>query len=388
MTELHVSDAIRYVGVDDTTIDLFESQYPVPNGVSYNSYVILDEKVAVMDTVDRRAAPDWLENLEAELKGRTPDYLVIQHLEPDHAGSIGLLAERYPNMTLVGNAKTFSMLPKFFPALAAAPALTVKEGDTLPLGSHTLTFVMAPMVHWPEVMVSYESSEKILFSADGFGTFGALSAGQSWEKEAARYYFNIVGKYGTQVQALLKKAAGLDIRTICPLHGPVLRENLGFYLDKYDRWSRYEPEEKDAVLVAFATIHGNTAQAAGKMKEILERRGCGRVALVDLCREDQAVAVEEAFRCGRLVAMSPTYDGGLFPAMDHFMAHLRDKTYRSRTVALIENGSWAPSAAKHMRAYLEAMKDVTICPTVHTIQGAVKEADVAAMERIADEVLA
>ena len=388
MTELHVSDAIRYVGVDDTTIDLFESQYPVPNGVSYNSYVILDEKVAVMDTVDRRAAPDWLENLEAELKGRAPDYLVIQHLEPDHAGSIGLLAERYPNMTLVGNAKTFSMLPKFFPALAAAPALTVKEGDTLPLGSHTLTFVMAPMVHWPEVMVSYESCEKVLFSADGFGTFGALSAGQSWEKEAARYYFNIVGKYGAQVQALLKKAAGLDIRAICPLHGPVLRENLGFYLDKYDRWSRYEPEEKDAVLVAFATIHGNTAQAAGKMKEILERRGCGRVALVDLCREDQAVAVEEAFRCGKLVAMSPTYDGGLFPAMDHFMAHLRDKTYRSRTVALIENGSWAPSAAKHMRAYLEAMKDVTICPTVHTIQGAVKEADVAAMERIADEVLA
>ena len=388
MTELHVSDAIRYVGVDDTTIDLFESQYPVPNGVSYNSYVILDEKVAVMDTVDRRAAPDWLENLEAELKGRAPDYLVIQHLEPDHAGSIGLLAERYPNMTLVGNAKTFSMLPKFFPALAAAPALTVKEGDTLPLGRHTLTFVMAPMVHWPEVMVSYESCEKVLFSADGFGTFGALSAGQSWEKEAARYYFNIVGKYGAQVQALLKKAAGLDIRAICPLHGPVLRENLGFYLDKYDRWSRYEPEEKDAVLVAFATIHGNTAQAAGKMKEILERRGCGRVALVDLCREDQAVAVEEAFRCGKLVAMSPTYDGGLFPAMDHFMAHLRDKTYRSRTVALIENGSWAPSAAKHMRAYLEAMKDVTICPTVHTIQGAVKEADVAAMERIADEVLA
>ena len=388
MTELHVSDAIRYVGVDDTTIDLFESQYPVPNGVSYNSYVILDEKVAVMDTVDRRAALDWLENLEAELKGRAPDYLVIQHLEPDHAGSIGLLAERYPNMTLVGNAKTFSMLPKFFPALAAAPALTVKEGDTLPLGSPTLTFVMAPMVHWPEVMVSYESCEKVLFSADGFGTFGALSAGQSWEKEAARYYFNIVGKYGAQVQALLKKAAGLDIRAICPLHGPVLRENLGFYLDKYDRWSRYEPEEKDAVLVAFATIHGNTAQAAGKMKEILERRGCSRVALVDLCREDQAVAVEEAFRCGKLVAMSPTYDGGLFPAMDHFMAHLRDKTYRSRTVALIENGSWAPSAAKHMRAYLEAMKDVTICPTVHTIQGAVKEADVAAMERIADEVLA
>ena len=388
MTDLHVSEAVRYVGADDTTLDLFEGQYPIPNGVSYNSYVILDGKIAIMDTVDRRATEAWLKNLEEVLGGRKPDYLVIQHLEPDHAGNIGLAAEKYPDMILVGNAKTFQMLPKFFPGDYSARSLTVKEGDTLSLGSHTLTFVMAPMVHWPEVMVSYESCEKVLFSADGFGTFGALSAGQSWEKEAARYYFNIVGKYGAQVQALLKKAAGLDIRAICPLHGPVLRENLGFYLDKYDRWSRYEPEEKDAVLVAFATIHGNTAQAAGKMKEILERRGCSRVALVDLCREDQAVAVEEAFRCGKLVAMSPTYDGGLFPAMDHFMAHLRDKTYRSRTVALIENGSWAPSAAKHMRAYLEAMKDVTICPTVHTIQGAVKEADVAAMERIADEVLA
>ena len=388
MIELHVSDAIRYVGVDDTTIDLFESQYPVPNGVSYNSYLILDDKVAIMDTVDRRAAPQWLENLEAELKGRTPDYLVIQHLEPDHAGSIGLLAEKYPDMVLVGNAKTFSMLPKFFPALLSSPALTVKEGDALPLGSHTLTFVMAPMVHWPEVMVSYESGEKVLFSADGFGTFGALASGQSWEKEAARYYFNIVGKYGAQVQALLKKAAGLDIAAICPLHGPVLRENLGFYLDKYDRWSRYEPDEKDAVLVAYATIHGNTAQAAERMKKILESKGCRRVAVVDLCREDQAIAVEEAFRCGRMVAMSPTYDGGLFPPMDHFMAHLRDKTYRGRTVALIENGSWAPSAAKHMRAYLEAMKDIAICPTVHTIQGAVKDADIAAMEQIAGEVLA
>lgn len=388
MTDLHVSDAIRYIGADDTTIDLFESQYPVPNGVSYNSYLILDEKIAVMDTVDRRATGQWLENLERELKGRTPDYLVVQHLEPDHAGSVGLLAEKYPAMTLVGNAKTFSMLPKFFPGLAGDRTLTVKEGDVLSLGRHSLTFVMAPMVHWPEVMVSYESDEKILFSADGFGTFGALSAGQSWEKEAARYYFNIVGKYGVQVQALLKKAAGLDIRTICPLHGPVLRENLSFYLDKYDRWSRYEPEEPEAVLVAFATIHGNTAQAAAKMKEILESRGCRRVALADLTREDQALAVEQAFLCGRLVAMSPTYDGGLFPAMDHFMAHLRDKTYRGRRVALIENGSWAPSAAKHMRGYLEAMKDISICPTVHTIQGAVKEADIAAMERIADEVLA
>lgn len=388
MSVCHVSDAVRYIGADDTTIDLFESQYPVPHGVSYNSYLILDEKTAVMDTVDRRATAAWLENLERELAGRRPDYLVIQHLEPDHAGSIGLLAEKYPEMQLVGNAKTFSMLPKFFPGDWAGRSLTVKEGDTLSLGSHTLTFVTAPMVHWPEVMVSYESSEKILFSADGFGTFGALSAGRPWIEEAARYYFNIVGKYGAQVQALLKKASGLDIRTICPLHGPVLRENLGYYLGKYDLWSRYEPEEPQAVLVAYASIHGNTAQAARKMREILEARGCPRVELLDLCRDDQALAVEAAFRCGRMVAMSPTYDGGLFPAMDHFMAHLRDKTYRNRRVALIENGSWAPAAAKVMRAYLEAMKDVTICPTVHTIQGALKPADVAAMEQIAGEVLA
>lgn len=388
MSVCHVSDAVRYIGADDTTIDLFESQYPVPHGVSYNSYLILDEKTAVMDTVDRRATAAWLENLERELAGRRPDYLVIQHLEPDHAGSIGLLAEKYPEMQLVGNAKTFSMLPKFFPGDWAGRSLTVKEGDTLSLGSHTLTFVTAPMVHWPEVMVSYESSEKILFSADGFGTFGALSAGRPWIEEAARYYFNIVGKYGAQVQALLKKASGLDIRTICPLHGPVLRENLGYYLGKYDLWSRYEPEEPQAVLVAYASIHGNTTQAARKMREILEARGCPRVELLDLCRDDQALAVEAAFRCGRMVAMSPTYDGGLFPAMDHFMAHLRDKTYRNRRVALIENGSWAPAAAKVMRAYLEAMKDVTICPTVHTIQGALKPADVAAMEQIAGEVLA
>ena len=387
MSDIHISDAVRYVGADDTTIDLFESQYPVPNGVSYNSYVILDEKIAVMDTVDRRATAQWLENLETVLDGRKPDYLVIQHLEPDHAGSIGLLAERYPEMVLVGNAKTFSMLPKFFPGDYAARSLTVKEGDTLPLGSHTLTFVTAPMVHWPEVMVSYESSEKILFSADAFGTFGALSVGEDWLCEARRYYINIVGKYGVQVQALLKKAAGLDIQTICPLHGPVLRGDLGFYLGKYDLWSRYEAEE-DGALVAYASIHGNTAQAAKRMAEILEAKGCAKVEVMDLCRVDQALAVEAAFRYGRMVAMSATYDGGLFPAMDHFMAHLRDKTYRSRRVALVENGSWAPSAAKHMRAYLEAMKEIAICETVHTIQGAVKDADLAAMERIADELLA
>ena len=386
MNHLHVSDAVRYAGADDTTIDLFEGQYPVPHGVSYNSYVILDDKIAVMDTVDKRATDTWLENLDGVLQDRKPDYLVIQHLEPDHAGSIGRLIEKFPDMQLVGNAKTFTMLPKYFPGDYSNRSVTVKEGDTLSLGSHTLTFVMAPMVHWPEVMVSYESSEKILFSADGFGTFGALSSGESWDEEAARYYLNIVGKYGAQVQALLKKAAGLDIQTICPLHGPVLRENLGYYIGKYDLWSRYEPEE-DAVLVAYASIHGNTAQAARMMGEILEKKGA-KVKLIDLCREDQAIGVEYAFRYSRMIAMSPTYDGGLFPAMDHFMAHLRDKTYRSRKVALIENGSWAPSAAKWMRGYLEAMKDIEICPTVHTIQGAVKDTDIAAMEQIADELLA
>lgn len=385
MNNLHVSDSVRYIGADDTTIDLFEGQYPVPNGVSYNSYVILDEKVCVMDTVDRRAAAEWLAHLEAELRGRSPDYLVVQHLEPDHAGSIGLLLEKYPEMKLVGNAKTFAMLPKYFPGDYASRSVTVKEGDSLALGGHTLTFIMAPMVHWPEVMVSYESSEKLLFSADGFGTFGALGSGESWDEEAARYYLNIVGKYGAQVQALLKKAAGLEIAAICPLHGPVLRENLGYYIGKYNLWSSYEPEE-DGVLVAYASIHGNTAQAAEKMAGILEEKGA-KVKCADLCREDQAVAVEYAFRYSRLVAMSPTYDGGLFPAMDHFMAHLRDKTYRNRKAALIENGSWAPSAAKWMRGYLEAMKGIDICPTVHTIQGAVKDADIAAMRQIADELL-
>ena len=383
----HISDAVRYVGVDDTTIDLFESQYPVPYGVSYNSYVILDEKIAVMDTVDRRATEPWLENLSAALAGRTPDYLVIQHLEPDHAGSIGTLAERYPDMVLVGNAKTFSMLPRFFPADYTGRTLTVKEGDTLSLGRHALTFVMAPMVHWPEVMVSYESAEKILFSADGFGTFGALSSGGDWDREARRYYFNIVGKYGAQVQALLKKAASLDIAAICPLHGPVLRENLGYYLGKYDQWCRYEPEEPEGVLVAYASIHGNTAQAARLLGRLLEEKGCPRVTVMDLARMDQSLAVEEAFRCGKLAALASTYDGGLFPPMDHFMAHLRDKTYRGRRVALVENGSWAPAAARVMGGYLEAMRDITLCGAPHTIQGAVKDADRAALERIAGELL-
>ncbi len=373
--------------MDDTTIDLFEGQYPVPYGVSYNSYLILDEKTAVMDTVDPRATSTWLENLERELQGRKPDYLVIHHLEPDHAGSIGALAEKYPDMTLVGNAKTFSMLPKFFPGDFSARSLTVKEGESLSLGRHTLTFYMAPMVHWPEVMVSYESSEKLLFSADGFGTFGAAAQTPpaQWGREAARYYFNIVGKYGTQVQALLKKAAGLDIKTICPLHGPVLRENLGDYIGAYDRWSRYEPESK-SVLIAYASIHGNTAAAAKKLAKIFSDKGTETV-LIDLCREDQAAAVEQAFLCGKAVFMSSSYDGGLYPPMDHFMAHLRDKTWRNRAVALVENGSWAPAAGTVMRGYLECMKGIDI-RAAYTIQGAVKEDDTAGLEKLACDLLA
>ncbi len=384
MIDMHLSDAIRYVGVDDTDIDLFESQYPVPNGVSYNSYVILDEKVAVMDTVDRRRTGEWLEKLEAALAGRKPDYLVIQHLEPDHAGSIGALAERYPDMELVASAKALTMLPKYF--ACANPTQAVAEGQTLSLGTHTLTFVMAPMVHWPEVMVSYESAEKTLFSADGFGTFGALCRQRPWLEEARRYYYNIVGKYGAQVQALLKKAAGLDIQRICPLHGPVLTEDLGKYLGYYDLWSRWQAEDEDGVLVAYASIHGNTAQAAKLLADILTEKGA-KVTLRDLCREDQSLAVEDAFRCRRMALLSATYDGGLFPAMEHFLCHLRDKTYRCRTVALVENGSWAPAAGRLMTAAVQAMKDVTLCEKYYSLCGAVKDSDREGLTALADELL-
>ena len=323
--------------------------------------------------MDRRRTGEWLEKLEAVLAGRKPDYLVIQHLEPDHAGSIGALRSGTRTWSWWPAPRLSRCLPKFYPA-CPNPTRAVKEGDTLALGRHSLTFVMAPMVHWPEVMVSYESAEKVLFSADGFGTFGAIAKDRLWIEEAGRYYFNIVGKYGAQVQALQKKAAGLDIAAIAPLHGPVLREDLGFYLGKYDQWSRYEPEEKDAVLVAHASIHGNTARAAAMLAEILESRGA-KVKSADLCRCDQAEAVTDAFRCGKAVFLSSTYDGGLFPPMEHFLLHLRDKTWRNRTVALVENGSWAPAAACRMRTILEGMRDIALFDEVHTIQGAVKEAD-------------
>ena len=375
-----ISKSVRYIGVDDHEIDLFESQYPVPNGVSYNSYVILDEKVAVMDTVDRRATDQWLENLEQALDGRSPDYLVISHMEPDHAYNIGLLCDRYPDMKLVGNAKTFPMVSKFFELDLEGRTLTVAEGESLCLGAHTLTFYMAPMVHWPEVMVSYESAEKLLFSADGFGKFGTLDTEEDWACEARRYYINIVGKYGAQVQALLKKAAGLDIAKILPLHGPILEGDLAPYLEKYDIWSSYRPEDKGTTL-AYCSIHGNTAQAALLLRELLEAAG-ERVECFDLARCDMSEAVEAAFRYDKLVLACPTYDAGLFPPMEDFLAHLKSKNFQSRTVALIENGSWAPTAAKQMADKLAAMKDVTVLPDTVTIASAVKPETQAALETL------
>ena len=386
MYDMKISDSVVYIGVNDKTIDLFESQYKVPNGVSYNSYVILDEKVAVMDTVDKRATEQWMENLSQALNGRSVDYLVVSHLEPDHASNVQKLAELYPDMKIVGNAKIFSMLPQFFSMDLSDRSVVVKEGDTLSLGSHTLQFFMAPMVHWPEVMVEYEQSEKILFSADGFGKFGALDVEEDWTDEARRYFINIVGKYGTQVQNLLKKAATLDIQTICPLHGPVLKENLGYYIEKYLTWSSYEPEE-EGVVIAYASIHGNTAKAAEKMAEILKEKGAKAVCCFDLARDDMAEAVAEAFRYDKLVIMSPTYDGALFPCMEDFLYHLKVKTYKKRTVGIVENGSWAPMAGKLMKAYLEAMKDVQICEPIVSIKSVMKEADEKNLETLAEALL-
>ena len=386
MSKVTISDAIRYVGVDDKDIDLFESQYIVPNGVSYNSYVILDEKIAVMDTVDARKTEEWLANLETELAGRTPDYLVISHLEPDHSGSIQAVTEKYPEMKLVSNVKVFNMLPQFFEIDLEDKKVVVAEGDTLELGSHTLTFVMAPMVHWPEVMVEYESTEKVLFSADAFGKFGTLDTDEDWACEARRYYFNIVGKYGVQAAALLNKAAGLEIEKICPLHGPILQENLGYYIDKYQVWSSYEAED-DGVLIAYGSIHGNTAKAAKKLGEILEAKGAKKVVVSDLSREDMAEVIEDAFRYDKLVVACATYDGGLFPVMQDFLYHLGHKNFQNKKVAFMENGSWGPIANKKMRETFEGMKKMTLCDNMVTIKSTMKESDLAQMEALADELL-
>ncbi|MBO5508933.1 MAG: FprA family A-type flavoprotein [Lachnospiraceae bacterium] len=381
-----ISDSVRYIGVDDRDIDLFESQYIVPNGISYNSYLIMDEKVCLMDTVDGRKTGEWEKNLVEELGGRSVDYLVINHLEPDHAGSILRAIEMFPDMILVGNAKTFSMLPQFFDIDITGKTLVVKEGDSLTLGTHTLSFLMAPMVHWPEVMVTYESSEKILFSADAFGKFGALDTDEDWACEARRYYFNIVGKYGAPVQGLLKKAAALDIAKICPLHGPILTENLEYYVNLYNTWSSYSPENK-GVFIAFASIHGNTAKAAEKLADILREKGEEKVVVSDLAREDIAECVEDAFRYDRMVLAASSYDGGVFLPMHDFLTHLKAKAYQKRTVGLVENGSWGPSAVRTMKGLLEQMPGVTVLEQSVTIKSVMKDTDIPALEALADAII-
>ena len=383
----NITEKIKYIGVDDTDIDLFESQYLVPNGVSYNSYLILDEKVAVMDTVDLRKCDEWLDNLDKALEGRTPDYLVVQHLEPDHAGSVAKVLARYPQMLVVASDKAVKMMPQFFFDVDLEGRLNgVKEGDTLALGSHTLHFAMAPMVHWPEVMVTYESSEKVLFSADGFGKFGALSCNEEWADEARRYYINICGKYGAPVQALLNKAAQLDIAIICPLHGPVLTENLGYYIGLYDTWSRYEPEE-EGVVVAYASIHGNTAEVARTFADMLRAKSSMKVVVYDLSRSDMAKVIEDAYRYSRLVVAAASYDSDVFPPMHDFLYHLSIKGFSKRRIGIIENGSWAPTAGRAMRAIIDKFKDVTVVENVVTIMSRLKPSDMPALEALADKML-
>lgn len=373
---------IKYIGVNDKSIDLFEGQYPVPNGVSYNSYLILDERIAVMDTADARAADEWLKNLELALAGRNPDYLIVSHMEPDHAGSLELAARKYPGMQIVGSAKTFGMISQFFDIDLSNRTVTVQEGDEIKLGSRTLRFYMAPMVHWPEVMVTYEASEGILFSADAFGKFGALDVQEEWEYEARRYYYNIVGKYGVQAQALLKKAANLDISAIYPLHGPILKDNLSYYINKYKLWSSYTPEEK-GVLIAYASIYGHTAQAAKALSDMLTRRGIKSV-LRDLARTDVSYCVADAFKYEKMVLASASYDGGIFPPMEEFLHHLKSKTYRGRQVGIVENGTWAPSAAKGIKELLGQMKDIIICEPVITIKSVANKAVYEQMEMLAE----
>ena len=385
---MEISSSIKYVGVDDLDIDLFESQYIVPEGMSYNSYIILDEKVAIMDTADARKGAEWWSNVKSALAGRVPDYLVVQHLEPDHAALIHEVVAEYPSVRIVATAAAIKMMPQFFDAVDfEGRTVAVKEGDTLSLGSHTLQFFVAPMVHWPEVMVSYEQSEKVLFSADAFGKFGALCNEGAWDCEARRYYINICGKYGTQVQTLLKKAATLDIKTICPLHGPVLTENLGHYIGLYNTWSKYEPET-EGVLVAYASIHGGTAAAANRLADMLRVKGAPKVVVTDLSRCDMAEAVEDAFRYSHMVVCAASYDADVFPPMHDFLHHLKLKNYQNRKVAIVENGSWAPTAGRIMRAMLESMKNIEIVEPLVTIRSRMKDSDLPEMEKLVDSLLA
>ncbi|MBQ8250318.1 MAG: FprA family A-type flavoprotein [Alphaproteobacteria bacterium] len=382
-----LTDKIYYIGVDDKEIDLFEGQYVVPNGISYNSYVIMDEKIAIMDTVDIHKAEEWLSNLKDVLKGKAPHYLVVLHMEPDHAGSIKKLVEQYPSIQIVSNQKAFQMMEQFFEDLDVANrSYVVKEGDVLSLGEHSLTFVTAPMVHWPEVMVAYEKSQKILFSADAFGKFGALDTEEEWDCEARRYYINIVGKYGAPVQALLKKASTLDIQKIFPLHGPMLVENLAYYINKYDIWSSYKAED-EGVFIAYTSIYGNTKKAALQLKEILLQKGAKKVAIADLARDDMAECVEDAFRYSHLVLASPTYDGDVFPYMATFIHHLKSKNFQNKTVGFIENGSWAPMAALVMMKEMASLKNMRLIEEKVTIKSALKKQDIIALEKLADALL-
>ena len=382
-----VTETIQYIGVDDTDLDLFESQYIVPNGISYNSYLIEDEKIAIMDTVDKRKSDQWWVNLDQALAERTPDYLVVQHMEPDHAGNIADAMERFPQMKIVATARAIGMLPQFFEGVDfEGRTVAVGENDTLSLGQHTLQFIMAPMVHWPEVMVTYDHLDKVVFSADGFGKFGALAHDEDWACEARRYYFNICGKYGMQVQALLKKLGNLDIECICPLHGPILKENLGYYIGLYDTWSKYDVET-EGVFIAYASIHGGTAVAAQKLADMLRAKGAPKVSVADLSRDDMAEAVEDAFRMGRLVVAAPSYDGNVFPPMHDFLHHLQLKNYQKRRVGIIENGSWAPCSGRIMKGMLEQMKDIDIVEPVVTIRSRMKQTDLPAFEALADAIL-
>ena len=387
MKDVSISKDVIYIGADDKEIDLFENQYVVPNGIAYNSYVIIDEKIAIMETIDKRKTDEWLNNLEKALKGRKPDYLIISHLEPDHAYNIDTVIKKYPDIKLVGNSKTFAFLPQFFDIEDLEKRkIEVKEDDILELGKHKLHFIMAPMVHWPEVMMEYEETEKILFSADGFGKFGCLETDEDWDCEARRYYFNIVGKYGIQVQAILKKASKLDIKTICPLHGPILKEDLEHYIQKYDIWSKYETES-EGVYIACASIHGNTLNVCEELKNILEEKGVKKVVLADLSKEDWAEAIEDSFRYGKIVFASATYNMGIFTPMRNLLLNLKEKNYQNKKVAIIENGTWAPNSGKCMKEIISTMKNVEIVEPIVTIKSTLKQENIKQLNELAENLL-
>lgn len=383
---MEITNDIKYVGVNDHQVDLFEGQYVVENGMAYNSYMIMDEKIAVCDTVDAHFTEEWLGNVKAVLDGKNPDYLIVHHMEPDHSASIDSFMKAFPETKIVSSAKAFVMMKQFFGTDYPDNQLVVKEGDTLSLGEHELTFVTAPMVHWPEVIVSYDAKDKVLFSADAFGKFGALDVDEDWACEARRYYIGIVGKYGVQAQALLKKAANLDIQIICPLHGPVLSENLGYYLDLYNTWSSYGVES-EGVVIAYASVYGNTKQAAEELAALLEKKGCPKVTVTDLARDDMAEAVEDAFRYGKLVLATPTYNGDVFPFMKEFINHLTERNFQNRTIGLIENGSWAPTAARVMTKMLEGCKNLTFTDTTVKILSSLNDDSRKALEALADELI-